>query len=93
MIKEEMIIAVAQDVGCRQSLVGEVIDSLFRNITDELSKGNKVQFAGFGSFEPKKRAERVGRNLHTNEAVPIPARIVPSFKPGARLRKAVAQDK
>lgn len=93
MIKEEMVIAVAQEVGCRQSVVSEVIDSLLRNITDELSKGNKVQFVGFGSFEPKQRAERVGRNPHTNEPVPIPSRIVPSFKPGARLKSAVARGK
>lgn len=74
-------------------IVGEVIDSLLKNITSELSIGNRVQFAGFGTFEPKEMAERVGRNPRTNEPVKIPARVVPSFKPGNRLKKAVTKNK
>lgn len=91
--KDEMVAVVAKEVGCRQSLASEVIDSLLRHITDELSKGNKVQFVGFGVFEPKYRAERTGRNPHTKEPVPIPARVIPSFKPGSRLKSAVERAK
>ena len=57
-----------------------------------LSKGDKVQFSGFGTFEPKKRAARTGRNPHTKEAVPIPARILPVFTAGKYLKDAVEKE-
>ena len=79
VIKEEIVTRVAN----------ETVDTLLKDITDEMSNDNKVQFMGFGTFEPKVMAARVGRNPHTNQPVPIPERVVPSFKPGNRLKAAV----
>lgn len=93
MIKEEIVANVAYDTGYRQTVVADIVESLLKNITNELSAGNKVQFMGFGTFEPKEMAARVGRNPRKNEAVQIPARIVPSFKPGNRLKSAVTRVK
>ena len=58
-----------------------------------LSKGTqeKVQLVGFGSFEVKARAERVGRNPKTAEAIKIPASKLPVFKAGKALKDAVAK--
>lgn len=89
MNKEEIVAKVSNETGLRQTIVSAVVESLLNNITDELANGNKVQFMGFGTFEPKKKATRVGRNLHTNEPIPIPPRIVPSFKAGNRLKAEV----
>lgn len=91
VIKEDIIARVSSETGYSQKIVGSVIDMLLADITDEMSSGNKVQFMGFGTFEPKKMAERMGRNPHTNQPVPIPARVVPSFKPGNRLKAAVTR--
>ena len=46
---------------------------------------------GFGSFEVKKRAARVGRNPKTNDTIEIPASVVPVFKAGKALKDAVAK--
>ena len=89
MIKEDIINEVCRDTRRPRYMVDEIVNSMLDNITLALSQGNEVQFAGFGTFEPKHRAARTGRNPHTNEAVPIPARVVPSFKAGANLKKAV----
>lgn len=89
VIKEEIVTRVANETGYSQKMVGDVVDTLIKDITDEMSNGNKVQFMGFGTFEPKVMAARVGRNPHTNQPVPIPERVVPSFKPGNRLKEAV----
>lgn len=89
VVKEEIVTTVANETGYSQKIVATVVDTLLNDITDEMANGNKVQFMGFGVFEPKEMAARTGRNPHTNEPVPIPARVVPSFKPGNRLKAAV----
>lgn len=92
MVKEELISAIAEDTGYRRTIVSEVVDSMLRNITQELSRGNKVRLSKFGTFEPTERAARTGRNPRTREPVPIPARTVPTFKPGERLKSAVIKE-
>lgn len=59
-------------------------------IQEALSKGDKVQLVGFGTFEVKERAERKGRNPQTGEEILIPATVVPIFKAGKGLKEAVS---
>ena len=92
VIKEDMIARVARETGYSRSVVANVIETTLSNITFALSKGDKVQFSGFGTFEPKKRAARTGRNPHTKEAVPIPARVLPVFTAGKYLKNAVEKE-
>ena len=47
-----------------------------------LKAGEKVQLMGFGTFELKERAARIGRNPATKESIEIPAKKTPSFKAG-----------
>lgn len=90
--KEEVISAVSADTKQNITMVSDVVNSLLKFITTALMDGNRVQFAGFGTFEPKIRAPRMGRNPYTNEGFPIPARITPSFKPGNSLKSAVIKN-
>ena len=60
-------------------------------ITAALKEGDKVQLVGFGSFEVKKRAARIGRNPKTKESIEIPASVVPVFKAGKALKDTVAK--
>lgn len=60
-------------------------------ISEALRQGEKVQLVGFGSFEVKVRAERMGRNPQTKEPIPIPASKAPVFKAGKALKDAVAR--
>lgn len=89
IIKEVMIGKVSRETGYSNTMTRRVVESLLDNITKAVANGHKVQFAGFGTFEPKARAARIGRNPHTKEPVPIPARTVASFKPGKGLKDAV----
>ena len=54
-----------------------------------MKQGEKVQLVGFGSFEVKERAERIGRNPKTKEAIVIPAGRAPVFKAGTALKDAI----
>ena len=59
-------------------------------ITEALTQGEKVQLVGFGSFEVKTRAARVGRNPKTGTEIEIPQTKTPVFKAGKALKDAVA---
>ena len=91
MNKAELIntAAAASDVSKKDAET--VITAALDAITAALQEGEKVQLVGFGSFEVKKRAERIGRNPKTKESIQIPASKVPVFKAGKALKDAVAK--
>lgn len=89
MIKEGVITKVCQKTVYSRFMVETIVDAVLDTITESLANDEKVQFAGFGTFEPKRCKPRTGRNPHTNEIVPIPARVVPYFRAGKYLKDAV----
>ncbi len=54
-----------------------------------LAQGKRIEVRGFGSFSLHYRAPRVGRNPKTGDAVTVPEKHVPHFKPGKELRERV----
>ena len=65
------------------------VKTMLDHMTDALSTGERIEIRGFGSFSLHYRAPRMGRNPKTGEAVPLPAKHVPHFKPGKELRDQV----
>jgi integration host factor subunit beta len=68
--------------------VKHVLDQM----TEALSAGERIEVRGFGSFSLHYRAPRVGRNPKSGEAVALPGKHVPHFKPGKELRERVNND-
>ena len=66
-----------------------VVGAFFSTIQESLAAGENVQVIGFGTFEVRERAARVGRNPQTGEEIQIAAAKVPAFKPGKALKDAV----
>ncbi|MES1927781.1 integration host factor subunit beta [Salinisphaera dokdonensis CL-ES53] len=62
---------------------------LLDDVIAELASGGRVEIRGFGSFSVHHRPARRGRNPKTGEAVDIPRKYVPHFKPGKELRERV----
>lgn len=91
MNKAELINAVAASAEVSKKDAEAVVSATLETITAALKDGDKVQLVGFGSFEVKKRAERIGRNPKTKESIKIPASTVPVFKAGKALKDAVAK--
>ena len=91
MNKAELINAVAAAAEVSKKDAEAVLTATLDAITDALKEGDKVQLVGFGSFEVKKRAARIGRNPKTKESIDIPASKVPVFKPGKALKDMVAE--
>ena len=91
MNKTELIAAVAEKANISKKDSEAIVTATFDTIVDALKEGEKVQLVGFGSFEVKHRAERIGRNPKTKEAITIAASSTPSFKAGKALKDAVAK--
>ncbi|ACM61579.1 DNA-binding protein HU-beta [Caldicellulosiruptor bescii] len=89
MSKEELIKAMSQKSGLTKKDSEKALNALIESIQEALSKGEKIQLVGFGSFEVRQRAERKGRNPQTREEIIIPATKVPVFKAGKMLKQAV----
>ena len=89
MNKTELIAKVAENTGLTKKDAEAAVNAMFKAIETELATGGKVQIAGFGSFKVKERAERVGRNPKTKEAITIPASKAPAFVAGKDLKDAV----
>lgn len=91
MNKAELINAVAAKTDVSKKETEAVIAATLDVITAAMQEGDKVQLVGFGSFEVKNRAERIGRNPKTKEEIKIPASKIPSFKAGKALKDSVAK--
>ena len=89
MNKAELINAVAAATEFSKKDAEAAVTATLEAITSALKDGDKVQLVGFGSFEVKKRAARVGRNPKTNDTIEIPASVVPVFKAGKALKDSV----
>ena len=91
MNKTELIAAAAEKAGVSKKEAEAVVTAAFDAIAASLKEGEKVQLVGFGSFEVKTRAARVGHNPKTGEEIPISEARLPVFKAGKALKDAVAK--
>jgi len=67
----------------------EAVNAIISVITDSLARGERVTLVGFGTFQVGTRKTRRGRNPQTGEALQIPARKAPRFRPGKDLKERV----
>jgi len=91
MNKAELINAAAEKAGLSKKDTEAAVNAAVDVITAALADGDKVQLVGFGAFEVKSRAARIGRNPKTRQSIEIPASKVPVFKPGKALKDAVSK--
>ena len=91
MNKAELIAAVAEKTGLSKKDTEAVVSAAIEVITEALAQSEKVQLVGFGSFEVKSRAARIGRNPRTKEQIEIPASKTPVFKAGKALKDTVSK--
>jgi DNA-binding protein HU-beta len=89
MTKMDLIDAVAGKVGLTKADAGRAVDTLLGSVESALAKGEKVTITGFGTFEVRQRAARMGRNPQTGAPLHIAASKSPAFKAGKGLKDAV----
>lgn len=87
--KKALADKVAEKNDITKKQAAEVVDSVFEAVAEALKSGAKVDITGFGKFEVKERAARVGINPQTKEQINIPATKVPGFKASKSLKESV----
>ncbi len=90
MTRSDLVEALAEQFDQLTHRDAEVaVKTLLEALGDSLVRGHRIEIRGFGSFSISHRLPRMGRNPRTGEAVAIPSKRVPHFKPGKALREAV----
>ena len=89
MTKAELVSKIAEKTGVEKLTTLAIVESLMNEIKDSISANEGVYLRGFGTFKPKKRAEKTGRNIKKNTTIIIPAHHIPAFKPAKIFMQAV----
>ena len=89
MNKTELVAAMSEQTGLSKKDAEAALKAFTDVVAEELKKGDKIQFVGFGTFELSERAARTGRNPQTGKEMPIPASKAPKFKAGKALKDMV----
>jgi integration host factor subunit beta len=93
MTKSELIEAIAEKHNqLSQKDIDLSVKSILEQMVQSMEKGERIEIRGFGSFSLHYRPPRKGRNPKTGEAVKLPEKYVPHFKPGKELRDRVNGD-
>lgn len=87
MNKEDLVKEISKKTRISQKLAAEIINLTLENIQKTVTKGKKVVFVGFGTFELRQRKKRTGRNPQNGNEIHIPAKKVPVFSPGKKFRE------
>ena len=89
MNKGDLKDAVAEASGLSGADAERALDAVLDTITKTVAKGDKVTIPGFGTFEPRERSARTGRNPQTGAPVKIAASTALKFTPSATLKAAL----
>jgi len=90
MTKAELVDKIAEKKpGLTRKQVEVVVNTVLDGIKDALSREDKVEIRGFGSFRVRFRRAKEGRNPKTGETVQVPPKKVPFFKAGKEMREMV----
>jgi len=89
MTKLDIIKKISSETGFTNVEVELFLDSFINSVKTSLSKGDKIEIRGFGSFITKKRKARKARNPLTNEIVDLDDRYIPFFKVSKILKEYV----
>ena len=89
MNRQDLIAKIAKEADVTKKAANSALNAVIDGITLALEKGDKVSLVGFGTFKVNKRNARTGVNPQTKAKIKIPARKVPVFKAGKKLKEAV----
>ena len=87
MNKAGLIDAVAATSGLTKREAEAALDAVTYTVTSTVRSGEPVRIIGFGSFRPRDRRARKGRNPRTGASVQIKASKGVSFAAGATLKR------
>ena len=91
MTKAEIVSKISEKTGVEKVTTLAVVEVFMAEVKVSVSSNQSVFLRGFGTFKPKKRAEKTGRNISKNTTIIIPAHHIPAFKPAKVFVKQVKE--
>ena len=89
MNNKEFTSELAERLGYTIKDTSELMNSLLSSMTQELEEGNVIAIQGFGSFEVKKKAERISINPASKQRMLVPPKLVLSYRPSNTLKDKI----
>ena len=89
MNKSELVAAIAEKAGLAKKDAEKALAAFIDTASAELKKGGKIQLVGFGTFDVRKRAARMGKNPRAGAQIKIAASKIPVFKAGKALKDSI----
>ena len=89
MNKEELVKEISKKTKLSQKISSDVLSATLDIIQKTVAKGKKVTLVGFGTWEARKRAARIGRNPQTGKELKIAAKTVPAWSAGKSFKELV----
>lgn len=86
MNNKEFISELSHRLGYTAKDTSELIASVLSEITQQLQEDRAITIQGFGSFEVKKKAERISINPTTKQRMLVPPKLVLTYKPSNLLK-------
>lgn len=89
MNNKDFIAALAKNSDLSKDQTQKLVNAVIAAMVDTFDDGENVTIANFGTFEPKKRMERIIVNPSTGQRMLVPPKIVLAFKPSAQVRENI----
>lgn len=89
LTRADLSAAIYRDIGLSLSESSELVDAVIEEICTALTDGEQVKLSSFGTFNLRRKRQRIGRNPKTGREVPITPRTVLTFNASNILKKKV----
>lgn len=90
--RADLVQLTVERAGITRDEAKVAVRAVLDGIVEALNRDEGIELRGFGSFRIRRRAARIGRNPKTGEAISVPEKRVPYFKPGKLLRERLLDD-
>ena len=87
MNNKEFTSELSKRLGYTQKDTSELISFLLSCMTEQLEEGNAIAIQGFGTFEVKKKVERISVSPTTKQRMLVPPKLVLTYKPSILLKE------
>ena len=89
--KSDLVRIVAKSGKLSKVAAGDAVNAMFETIVTSVARGNRVTVVGFGTFLPRKRKARNGRNPVNGKEIKISSKTIPAFAAGQGFKDAVGR--
>ena len=89
LTRQDISEALYRHVGLSKYESAQMLETVLEHISSALIDGKSVKLSSFGTFIPRQKRERIGRNPKTGVSATIDARRVISFKASKLMKERI----